>query len=307
MAFVVLEDEIQANILIDDLAAIAPIADKAFRIDLDSEPWRLWYNRSLDAINIQRESEFFQQKPTRKVGIHKTANGLSYYYENKPVNGIPSELFQNIQNISGAVRMAKKVYDKGDSFDPESLRLIFDFMKLKNMVAESPLILDVVDDEKYSLWLKRADPAAFPPTRTRGMAATPQTRFYLNFQSLVNFKRSVQEGKLGLGLDGEGHVRSVMTDGQTRPLELVDALLFDADGEWNRRLTRILQRFLIDHGVRAPDPGAARFRIHAHAIAKAPEHVARLWVRFTQYIYLYINLNLNINTLFTRRPNYSFF
>jgi hypothetical protein len=275
MSFVEPEDEIQIKIkvMIDDLETLAPIADKALCANVGEVSYRLWYNRSLDAINIQPNDAFSEQKPAGKIGIRRLVNGLSFFFENSPVCGIPSDFAPALQNLSQIVRKERKLFEKGGSFDPESLKLIFDFMKEQAISVERPLTAETNEAGNFCLWIKTAV-VLVKPAATRWAGAQQETKIFLNIQTARSFAQTSQEDKLGLGIDEDGRVVSVMTDGQARQPEEVEHVLYEHDGLWNVRLTAILRRILMDRGF---EPGEDLLTIHPLAIAKAPELVVARW------------------------------
>ena len=273
--FVPIEDEVAARVLIDDLATLAPIANKAFDVQIEDKKLKLWYNRSLDAINLQPTEPFNQQKAKEKVGIRRANNGLSYFYENIAVGGIPPSFVEILTTASEIVRKAKKLFDKGVAFDPESLKLIFEYMKEEKRNSDNPLPVKI-SDSVYVLWVKRVRTAPAATAVRGGVAAEPETKFYLNIQDQTKFDECVQENKLGLEIDEEGRVVSVVTDGKQTPPEEIEALLYDADGMWNIRLTSILRQFLTDHGFK---PAKAALQIHLLALQKIPEVVVAKWAK----------------------------
>jgi hypothetical protein len=143
-----------------------------------------------------------------------------------------------------------------------SLKLLYDFLKLEKRTADFPCTLDVIFGV-YCVWIKQDSAVQSPGTAELW---PQQATFVLNFQELEKFEFSIQDDKLGLGIDCDGRIRSVMIDGQSQPLQQIQALLFNADSAWNGLLTRILEQFLIDH----------RQRLQVHAPALEPPFVSVL-------------------------------
>ena len=277
--FVPIEDEVSARVLIDDLATLAPIANKAYDVLIGDDALKLWYNRSLDAINLQPKDMFEKQKPTEKIGIRRANAGLSYFYENVSVSGIPSTFVEKLTAASETIRKAKKLYDKGTAFDPESLKLIFEYLKEEKRNSDNPFQVKLSKTEVFVLWIKRVRTAPAAVAVRGGVAAEPETKFYLNIQDEKKFDECAQENKLGLEIDEEGRVTSAVCDGKEKPPEEIEALLYDSDGLWNKRLTQILKKVLEDEGFKLDKK---ILRIHLLTLQKIPEVVVTKWGKLSK-------------------------
>jgi hypothetical protein len=131
--------------------------------------------------------------------------------------------------------------DKQPCFSQEFLKDKFQSLKeeLKQRSVDNPYKVKT-KEMSFCLWMKRVRKSETSPKEEDG------DRYHLNIQESSKFDDGVQNDKLGLEINEEGLVMSVMVDGKSIPPAKHDTTLFKPHSIWNNRLTEISKTILKD-------------------------------------------------------------
>lgn len=257
---VALSDNQKENLssFLSHVETLAPDANRALTCSVGNAEYKIWWNASAKAVNIQKKENFLSPdhvlKHENKLGIKELNDNFFLFINNEPTGEFPQGQMELVQALMPKVEELKSEHsamlDLENKFNPQSLNLMLNFLKgplgvdyRYNATAgksESKKLLPFGND--IVVWMRSEESQVM--TRGQSSSAT-ETKYYINFQKKDAYNRSLASDKLGIMLNGDGTIGSVRVDGQPADVGQV----FSADAPWNRRLTDGINQFLETHAL----------------------------------------------------------
>ena len=273
---------------IESVQLLAPDTKRALTCTSAGVNYKIWWNSSTQAVNVQREENFSHQtlskRQQEKVGIKESHGKFSYYVNNQPsLKGISQQQIERLKALLKEVEDVQAKYDEmkelESKFNPECLQLLLAFLKgakgepyryHSSIAREGSKQLKWGKNPEIVLWMRINESIADQRVLSRfDQPAPSEKRYFINLQDAEKYLYSFPGDKIGIQVNEKGEIVSIYQDGYSSDASTV----FSADAIWNKRLTEGINEFLRKMALNLVDQ---KLSLHSLTLSQIPEVVLDL-------------------------------
>lgn len=278
-----LEDQLSS--FMESVQLFAPDVKRALTCTNNGINYKIWWNASTQAVNVQKEENFYHHASSKrqeeKLGINEANGKFSYFINNQPsLKGITQK---QIEVLTGLLKEVKDLQTKleemkelENKFNPACLHLLLTFLKgpkgeqyryHSSYASESPKKISLGGDPEIVLWMRINETAPQEQRRSRDEVDQPQAtekRYFINLQAKDGYYHRSTKDKIGIQNNDKGEIVSIYQDSQPSDA----SALFSANAIWNKRLTEGINQFLNQKALRLDHHNLS---LHSLVLSQIPE------------------------------------